>query len=659
MNNPFDITKAVDFTNNEIVNYWVDINQQDGFQEMLKPTSRMPMILLGSKGSGKTHLMRYFSFELQKIKYPNLKEGLEKDKFIGVYVRCSGFNSERFSKKGQSDEIWATIYSYYWELWIGQILLNIMIDLKKKKIIDISDEKILAGKVFDLFFIKPECSTESFEDIIQFLIQQQRKVDYQVENCLFSPDNKMHIDFLLYPTALTYGLPELLVKYIPFLKNKVFLYLVDELENFTENQQKLIQTLLREKPLSCTFRIGARLYGIRTYKTLGSGEENKNGSEFEEVILDDFLRKNKNYNSFMTQICENRLRISGIKLSPEQNINEFIDSFNLNNFLLKITEKSPSISKAYLKTLQDKLKGIESDKNIAIIIENLTYDTNILLERANVFLFYRSWKDKINLVDASIKIALSLKDYINKMHLSSNMHEIVLQKFKKDIVDKLARECRESIPYYGFSEFVEMSCGTPRNLLNILKNSFKWSFFISAKEPFKANSTISQEAQAKGIHDTIDWFFEDNRIPSINNYKTVDCIYRLGDFLRDLKYSDVPPECSINLFGLNYEDLSSVARETLDTLVRYSYLIEVNERRDKNSNNKKKTFIINYTIAPYWELSISKRGVVFFTKSEAENIFNLDLAEEFTQISKKKMQIYNSPFNKLQHPSLFTDLANE
>ena len=67
--NPFNITKAVDFNDQEINDYWVDIPSGEGFAAMAKPTSPMPMLILGGKGSGKTHLMRYFSYPLQRIRY--------------------------------------------------------------------------------------------------------------------------------------------------------------------------------------------------------------------------------------------------------------------------------------------------------------------------------------------------------------------------------------------------------------------------------------------------------------------------------------------------------------------------------------------------------------------------------------------------------------
>ena len=100
--NPFDITKAVDYTDNEIYQYWVDIDGQN-FMSLMKPNSLMPMIIVGSKGSGKTHIMKFYSYELQKIRCKainkSIAEGLVKEKFIGVYIRCSGFNASKFSGK--------------------------------------------------------------------------------------------------------------------------------------------------------------------------------------------------------------------------------------------------------------------------------------------------------------------------------------------------------------------------------------------------------------------------------------------------------------------------------------------------------------------------------------------------------------------------------
>lgn len=132
--NPFNITKAVDFDDKQINNYWVEIPSGEGsFREMFKPTSPMPVIILGGKGSGKTHLMRYFSYPLQKIRHSDdIVGGIKKDGYLGVYFRCTGLNTERFSGKSQSNEIWASVFSYYMELWFAQQLLRTIRDLFQK-----------------------------------------------------------------------------------------------------------------------------------------------------------------------------------------------------------------------------------------------------------------------------------------------------------------------------------------------------------------------------------------------------------------------------------------------------------------------------------------------------------------------------------------------
>ena len=55
--NPFDVTKAVDYSDGEIYDSWVDLDN-GGFAQLVDPTSSTPQFLLGGKGTGRTHLMR-------------------------------------------------------------------------------------------------------------------------------------------------------------------------------------------------------------------------------------------------------------------------------------------------------------------------------------------------------------------------------------------------------------------------------------------------------------------------------------------------------------------------------------------------------------------------------------------------------------------------
>ena len=78
-----------DFTDVQIDSYWVDFAAEGGFQEAIQPRLDMPMLILGGKGSGKTHIMRYLSFPLQRIRHSaDVVSGIAAEGYLGVYMRC-------------------------------------------------------------------------------------------------------------------------------------------------------------------------------------------------------------------------------------------------------------------------------------------------------------------------------------------------------------------------------------------------------------------------------------------------------------------------------------------------------------------------------------------------------------------------------------------
>src|SRR4051812_1707989 len=83
--NPFEVTKAVDFTDAQIASTWVDL-PGGGFLSLANPTSPMPRFLVGGKGGGRTHLLRYFSYPLQRLRSDSgIQAQLHGDGYLGIY----------------------------------------------------------------------------------------------------------------------------------------------------------------------------------------------------------------------------------------------------------------------------------------------------------------------------------------------------------------------------------------------------------------------------------------------------------------------------------------------------------------------------------------------------------------------------------------------
>ncbi len=206
-------------------------------------------------------------------------------------------------------------------------------------------------------------------------------------------------------------------------------------------------------------------------------------------------------------------------------------------------------------------------------------------------------------------------------------------------------------------KLVKLSCGTPRVILRLLKAAFNTQYFESGKTPFVENRKLTVKSQKAAIETTYNWFFEENRIPSSSQNRAIDAVVRLGNYLQSLRFTDLPPQCSINIFSIPKESMSEKAREVFELLERYSYFVKTDERRVKNTNNKNSVYMLNSILIPKWELSLAKRGLVTLSLDDAEIIFNPDKHLDYKDYINKKIKQYTYPFNQQETLADFQGLT--
>ncbi len=188
MKNPFTITRAYDFTDKEIIDYWVDLDN-NGFRNILTPDTAMSLLILGGKGSGKTHIMRYHSYYLQKMRCEgDLLKQLSDDGYIGIYFNSSGLSTSRFIKKDNiednSAEKLQELFIYYMEIWFAQGVVRVLCDIMKKHP-DVFEEEKICDLICDLFDKKPE-GIKTFEKFLKFLKHAQKNIDIAINNYPFT-----------------------------------------------------------------------------------------------------------------------------------------------------------------------------------------------------------------------------------------------------------------------------------------------------------------------------------------------------------------------------------------------------------------------------------------------------------------------------------------
>src|SRR5687768_16393356 len=488
--NPFEITKASDFSDLQILDTWVDALGAKRLVDWTAPRSPVPMWILGGKGSGKTHLMRYLSLPIQVLRSrENVAVGIAREGYVGIYMRCGTLNALRFAGKGQDEEYWSTVFAQYMDLWLAKLVLSAAVLLRGVQALEGLDEAAFCRRVSDILRFPGTQGPRTLSELATECRQYQHEVDNAVNNAALS--RNLSIRIRSSPGELVFALPQLLLGEGSALQGAQILYLIDELENLDKGQQRYVNTLIRDRSGPCSFRVGSRTWGVRTHQVLNAEEENKRGSEFDELHLDQRMRQeDAAYSAFCKELIARRLQnssmapahtepkalLAAIERSLESQPRTGLGDAET-EFVLRKTGERPYIAR--LKgQLGEGLRrgmtpGVVDASQVEPLVKLLMLHEHPLVEKAKFLLFYRDWYERRDLRQAAERIHEEGKAYVNAPEEESRL-KAVLEHFRGDLLAQLRREYRKGQRYLGLDSFIALSSGLPRNLLILLKYTYQW-----------------------------------------------------------------------------------------------------------------------------------------------------------------------------------------
>ncbi len=644
--NPFSITKAVDLNDQQIENLWVksigDV-EISTLQELDHPISPMPTFILGAKGSGKTHLMRHQAFELQKLRYESsgrsLRDGISDDGYIGLYLRCSGLQSSRFTGKRQSEELWSELFSYYFELWLAQHMLYVASDLGLGR--TDGDEEALVIQILDLFDQAPMPEKKTLGDLTDCLGNLQKQLDYEINNCLLK--GSLDVQITATRGKLIFGIPDVFAKRYSFLSDVLFAYDIDEFENLSEYQQIHINTLIREREPPTTFRIGSRTYGVRTHMTNSGGEANLSDSEFQEIQLDFEFRSHKpQYREFSRALIAKRLA-DGPSSPSEGNATNFLNQYfvqfdrSWNNLQweqhLGLIGK-PSVERPHFGRLRKVLASRDCDEHFEGAVENFSVPGRPLVEKLNILLLFQaiSRKQEPDIAEIIRDIGTMCQRFLEGVDKAKYAN--LLQLYSDDLAAQLLRENDQKQIYSGVDAFISMSAGIPRALLTVLRSTFEWAVFQD-EGPFDGG-VISLSSQRRGVIDASNWYFNNMRKAGDDGLAIQSSVDRLSNIFRINRYGDKPVEVSLTTFSVSEQDMNAEALEILKLGEARSFLHRIaGGHRDKNSERILSKYQLSPMLSPRSDLSLSRRGTLALGPDAANVIFQPGLSADYDRFTRE------------------------
>ena len=648
-NNPFSVVKANEFSYEQILEYWVDFGEieEGGFISTLNPKELMPKYVLGSKGCGKTHILKYYSFDARRLFYKNdISELLKKDGYIASYWRLDGLSSTRFNKNTEDIDEWKELFGYYFELHQAIIALKLYQRITEE--LKIPQTKI--GKIIKSITEQVGISIPLYtiDEFVSFLTNRRVEIDKEIIDYANSRVLNWEVIKPLFPFgSLIFEIPHVFSENITQLEKVNYIFVLDELEKLRVDWQKeVLNTLVFEKKNNCTFWVGARKNGYTTRNTL-SGEPLHDGHEFASLDLDGILRQNdKAFKKFAVNLFKRRLDICEL---PEIKPEALFENFDEESFIDGLSNKKLP----HWKKLRSRLKSIGiNEQQIDKIVEALQYHVHNkpLEQKLKLYLFYLEWSKHKNditidtLYDAATRVNHQYDAYTQ---VGDKRIKEIYNKFKQDFIAQLAEENNEDLLHYtGFKNLVLISDCNPRVYLTLLKQIVDDAFFRGIN-PFEPGNTIPLRSQYVGINGTAKWFLKEIEVYGQDKEDLEMAMNNLLNYFYVNRYCDKPTETSLCAFYFRRETGQENINKIIKLAVNESFLIEIDKgRKDKTLTVPQQTYQINRLVATLYNLSMARRGVNSIRSKMLKATFDKDHFQEFNSELTKFRSTLNAPFKQ-------------
>lgn len=273
--------------------------------------TRRPCVLSGGRGSGKTTVLLCLSYEGQFALGGRDPESVPDWSYYGVYYRVDTNRVTAFSGPELPPVQWRRLFGHYLNLVLVARLLEFLGWYEAV----VSPEPILTPqecrRIATSLHLAP---CDGLAELREGLFDGQLAFEAYLNN----------IDATALPKMSMQGAPlryltDLLVSKPPFVGKQFFL-LIDEYENLLEDQQLVVNTLIKHSGGAHTFKVGIKDLGWKTRATLNPDQMLTSPADFALVDIGSSLSEQE-FAALAKRVLDSRLK----RVFPE--LDDVVDLF--------------------------------------------------------------------------------------------------------------------------------------------------------------------------------------------------------------------------------------------------------------------------------------------------------------------------------------------
>ena len=487
--NPFVGCTARDMNFDEVKEYWCSPFSLYHLNESELFTSKTPIVIEGVRGSGKTMLLKYLSYPVQK---EFVSSAVLAEKFIyfeqrsfGTYFRYKNDFCNLFKRLNCSQADKEKIFKQYFGLFVIREMVENFCDVYKNE---------NAEKLVQTICVVLKISADSLTKIVDIINNQIEHMDEILNTSDYDEDWKENLMPLLGNGNMVRDMVLRITYDVPEWRNVLFVILLDEYENLGD-LQTTVNTLIKQVDDTCnlTYRLGMRPAGMDKNNSTYVGTE-KLQVDRDYLLRKLMYEKFSDYKQFAIDISKKRL--ASVEIFAKNGLTDICLILGKNeNFDMEA--KQVAKGQKQFKLIRKCIPASE----MADAMEKLSSKEK-LLEMYNILLVLRGGDyreiSKVSEEYIECRKEKKLKNADGKVRKYSLDYG---NKYRVTLLYILLAIYGEKKMYYSVNTFLYLSSGSINDFISLCRNTFK---FINNEvlDDLIAGNSISPVTQTNAARDT-------------------------------------------------------------------------------------------------------------------------------------------------------------